>query len=352
MPLGRPVQAHGVEIRYFPAQAPRRYVFSWPLARALRSAIPAHDIVHIHSLYLFPVDRRRLPCRRAGVPYLVRPHGTLDPYLFRRHRVRKWVYERLFEWRNLNRARPPSTSPPGRRRSSRGPSGFPPAGSSFRPACMSSGTTVRPGTRRLRRRCGPSRADRRAILYLGRLNFKKGLDLLARAFGELARQRADVQLVLAGPDDDGYGERVRRWLAAEGVLDRCTVTGMLVGERKLAALRRADVFVLPSYSENFGVAVVEAMASGLPVVISDRVNIWREVAAARAGLVVQPRRPPGESRPCGRARRTGPRGHGERGRRLVAEKFTWAAVGEQMLGVYRDIVGRAAGAASVRHGRR
>src|SRR6185436_20783168 len=133
----------------------------------------------------------------------------------------------------------------------------------------------------------PETRGRRIVLFLGRLNFKKGLDLLVRAFGEVARRRPDVHLVLAGPDDDGYGATVRRWLGAEGVLDRVTFTGMLLGRAKLAAFRDADVFVLPSYTENFGMAVVEAMACGRPVVISDHVNIWHEVAAAGAGRVTR-----------------------------------------------------------------
>ena len=101
----------------------------------------------------------------------------------------------------------------------------------------------------------------------------------------MVRRRQDVHLVVAGPDNDGWGGRVRDWLQAAGLADYATFTGMLLGEEKLAALRDAQMFVLPSYSENFGLAVVEAMACGLPVVISDQVNIWREVAAAGAGLV-------------------------------------------------------------------
>jgi glycosyltransferase involved in cell wall biosynthesis len=176
-------------------------------------------------------------------------------------------------------------------------------------------------------------------LYLGRLNFKKGLDLLARAFGQLARQHGDVHLLLAGPDDDGYGDTVRQWLANEGVLSRCTFAGMLLGARKLAALRHADVFVLPSYTENFGLALVEAMASGLPVVISNRVNIWREVSAARAGLVVDC-----DAEEVCRALAAvladpaGRQAMGVRGRRLVRERFSWEASGERMVEVYRQLL--------------
>jgi len=132
----------------------------------------------------------------------------------------------------------------------------------------------------------PEIGDKAIILFLGRVNFKKGLDILAQAFGAVARRRQDVHLVVAGPDNEGWGDRVRSWLKDEGVLARSTFTGMLLGPDKVAAYRDAAMFVLPSYSENFGLAVVEAMAAGLPVIISDNVNIWREVELAGAGKVV------------------------------------------------------------------
>ncbi|MCX5892045.1 MAG: glycosyltransferase, partial [Deltaproteobacteria bacterium] len=118
---------------------------------------------------------------------------------------------------------------------------------------------------------------------MGRINFKKGLDLLVQALAQVVRRRPDVHLVVAGPDNDGWGARVKDWLKAAGISDYATFTGRLLGEEKPAALRDARMFVLPSYSENFGLAVVEALACGLPVVISDQVNIWREVEAAGAG---------------------------------------------------------------------
>jgi glycosyltransferase involved in cell wall biosynthesis len=98
----------------------------------------------------------------------------------------------------------------------------------------------------------PETQGKHILLFLSRVNFTKGLDLLARALGQIARKRHDVHLVLAGPDDEGYGVQVRRWLAVEGVLERCTFPGMLLGLEKLAAFRDADLFVLPSYTENFG----------------------------------------------------------------------------------------------------
>ncbi len=339
VPLDRPQWKDGIEIRYFPVQTPRYYKFSLPLARALKAAIAHYDIVHIHSLYLFPPTIAAYYCRRYGVPYLIRPHGTLDPYLFRRHRGRKWIYESLFERKNLNGATAIHFTSVEERELTRplrlkAPGVVVPIGVDL-PDYEAATPT---GAFRAAR---PETQGKKIVLFLGRLNFKKGLDLLARAFGQIGRRREDVQLILAGPDSDGYGAQIRQWLKAERVLGQTTFTGMLLGSQKMSAFRDADVFVLPSYTENFGIAVVEAMASGLPVVISNKINIWREVAEARAGLVVNC-----DEHEISSALLTllvdPMRGKemGKRGRRLVEKRFTWETVGEQMVQTYREILSR------------
>jgi glycosyltransferase involved in cell wall biosynthesis len=165
------------------------------------------------------------------------------------------------------------------------------------------------------------------------------LDLLVQAFAALARERPDLHLVVAGPDDDGWGEQVRAWAREEQVLDRVTFTGMLLGDAKLAVLRDAEIFALPSYSENFGIAVVEALACGLPVVISDKVNIWREIAAARAGVVV----------PCAVAPLAAAlaavlddaaarQEMADRGRRLAQGSFSWDQIAMRLVEGYHKVI--------------
>lgn len=345
VPLDAPVDVDGVPVHFFPVQQPREYKLSLPLARALRADVAGFDVVHIHSLYLFTSAIAARYAFRAGVPYLVRPHGTLDPYIYRRHRGRKFVYECLVERRNLDRA----------------------AGIHFtteqeallaRPVGLKAPEIVVPNgvdltrfetlpARGAFRARYPEIGTRRLVLFFGRLNFKKGLDLLARAFGRLVRAGVDAHLALVGPDDD-YGPRVRQWLVDEGCLDRATFTGLLDDARSLEALRDADVFALPSYSENFGNSVAEAMAAGLPVVVSDQVNLCDAIRAADAGLVV----------PCDAdavatavARvlddPAGSAAMAARARTLVHERFSWDAVAAEMARVYREIRAsgpRAAGA--------
>jgi len=333
VPLGTAVNVDGVRVTYFPVVGNNYYKVSPRLASALRSSVPSFDLVHIDSLYQFPSTIAAHYCRKYGVPYLVRPHGTLDPYLYRRHSLRKRLYESLFERRNLTAAAAVHfTSPEEMRLAESSGLRFrgliAPLGVEFESAPADWEHIV----------CAkwPELAGKEVLLFLSRLNFKKGLDILAYAFGRMYRRRKDLQLVIAGPDNDGYGRSVRKWLSAEGCLSSVTFTGMVQGTIKASLLKRARLFVLPSYTENFGIAVVEAMAAGLPVVISTKVNIWRQVKEAGAGLVVDT--DPSEVADAVMSLVANPpmaRQLGCRGYRLARDHFSWEAAGEHLLELYR-----------------
>jgi len=337
VPTHRPVWREGVEVRYFPVQPPKFWSASWPLARALRQQIKAVDLVHVHNLYLFHDLVTAYYCRAYGVPYLIQPHGSLDPFIYRRHRRRKRIMEWGFQNRALRRAAAILFTTAEERRLA-APFIFGTQGVVV-PLGMDLDEFAgmpEPGSFRRRR---PEIGDQSIILFFGRINFKKGLDIVAKAFGAVARRRPDVHLVIAGPDNEGWGARVRAWLSEEGVLGRTTFTGMLLGEEKMAVLRDADLFVLPSYSENFGLAVIEAMAASLPVIISDQVNIWPEVEAGGAGRVI----------PCDPGalagqildlleNRDAARQMGRKGRALIQEHYQWSKVAAAMAEVYGRIL--------------
>jgi glycosyltransferase involved in cell wall biosynthesis len=335
VPVAQPIEVRGVRVTYFPVNGGHYYKFSNAMAAALKANVPHYNVVHINSLYQFPSTAAAHYCRKYSVPYILRPHGTLDPYLYRRHPLRKRFYELLVERRNLANAAAVHFTTDEEKDLARSlgltfRGVVVPLGIEFDEA-VSAAETVAPQWSEL--------AEKKVVLFLGRINFKKGLDLLAKAFGEVRRNRGDAHLLIAGPDSDGYVDQVRSWLSDEGALDAVTFAGMVTGSRKIALLKRAEMFVLPSYSENFGIAVAEAMAAGLPVVISNKVNIWREVDEAGAGLVVNP-----DAHEV-----TGAilklleypalaKQMGERGRRLVQDRFTWDVAGEKLLQLYREIV--------------
>ena len=339
VPLGQPVWQEGVEIRYFPIQPPRFWGTSLPLALGLRHKVPASDLVHIHSLYFFHSLVAGHYCRQNAIPYLVRPHGTLDPFIYRRHRWRKRLVEHLFEHRNIRRAAALHFTT-AEEQALAAPYTFDTPGLVVPLGIGAHEFAAMPEPGSFRRR-HPEIGDKRIILFFGRVNFKKGLDILAKAFGAVARRRQDVHLVIAGPDNEGWGARVRTWLGEEGVLGRTTFTGMLLGPDKLAVLRDASMFVLPSYSENFGLAVIETMAAGLPAIISDKVNIWREVESAGAGKVI----------PCEAGKLTEAildlldkpemaRQMGQQGQALVRDEFQWPDIAVRLQETYAILIDR------------
>ena len=181
----------------------------------------------------------------------------------------------------------------------------------------------------------PALDGKETILFLGRLHPKKGLDILTKAFAEIAHTRSNVHLVIVGPDEVGYRSKMQQELQNRGAASMATFTGPLGGRDKLAAFSAADIFVLPSYSEVLGLTVIEAMACGLPVIIS-RQCYFPEVAEANAGLVI-------DTDPTQLAqallRLIGEpqlrRDMGKRGQALVSQRYTWDKVADQMQQLYQ-----------------
>ncbi|MFC1895259.1 glycosyltransferase [Thermodesulfobacteriota bacterium] len=338
VPLDRPVIKDGVTIRYFPIGKFRRWGVSFSLGRALRNDMANFDIVHIHSLYLYHTSEACSACRRLGIPYILRPHGTLDPFLRRKSKFKKAVYNALIENRNLNKAAAVHYTAEDEMKLAHIPLGLKSRAIVVPLGIDLSQFSNLPMRGRFRSQM-VGNTSKRIILFLGRINFKKGLDLLAKAYGKIARNRNDVHLVIAGPDEEGFGKKVRAWLSAEEVLERVTFTGMLLGQDKLDALADADIFVLPSYTENFGITVAEAMACNLPVLITDKVNIHQQVKRWEAGYVIDCdpdhlatglMRMLDDDELCARLRRNG--------RRLVSAEFSIDVMGKRLEWAYETIL--------------
>lgn len=337
VPNDHPVTYEGVQIRYFPSTLRRIWPISIPMANFLAREITSYDVVHIHSLYMFHGAVSAYFCRRYHVPYLIRPHGTLDPFIFNRHRLRKRIYEWLIECRNIQAAAALHFTTEAERKLAQ------PYLPHTRAIVVPLGLNkkdyeLHPPRGTFRQRFADI-GDARIVLHLGRVNFKKGLDVLVDAFARIAAEHDDVHLVIAGPDNDGYMSEIKELVNERDLCDRVTFTGMLLGEDKLAVLRDADVFALPSYSENFGIAVVEAMLCGLPVVISNNVNIWREVKSAGAGIVTACRADEVASAIARLLADPGLRHKmGAAGRALVEERYQWEEVAKELEDAYLRVI--------------
>ncbi len=334
--LERAVQVHGIATTYFPViPGGGYYRVSARMAVRLRKTVGEFDLVHVHSLYQCPSMAAAYYCRRYGVPYIIQPHGSLAPYIRKQRWLRKRVYEVLVEQRILAGAGAALFTTSEEMRLAKLSS------LRFRSVVVPLGLEIEETlgcTKGAAEAIWPQLAGKKVVLFLGRIHAVKALDVLTRAFGAIHRTHPNAHLLIAGPDTDGYAEQVRRWLAEEGALEGVTFTGMVFGKQKAALLRRANLFVLPSYTENFGIAAVEGMAAGLPIVVSNRVSIWREIDGAQAGLVVNP--DAGELAHAMLKLLDNPTAAtemGERGRRLARERFSWRAAGERLVELYESI---------------
>jgi glycosyltransferase involved in cell wall biosynthesis len=224
----------------------------------------------------------------SNTPYFVFPHGMLDPWFKRRYplkHLKKCLYWPWAEYRVLRDARRVLFTCEEERRLAR---------ESFwlyrcREAIVPFGTESPSDDPQISRAAFldafPQLRGKRLLLFLGRIHAKKGCDLLIEAFAKVCANRPDVHLVFAGPDQSDWRPALQALAERLGVASRLVWTGMLTGSLKWGAFRTADVFCLPSHQENFGIAVVEALACHCPVLVSDKVNIWREIEAAQAGFV-------------------------------------------------------------------
>ncbi len=281
VPLERPVKQDGYEIYYFRCSPFRRYKFSLKLLRWLASYGHHYDLVHIHALFSPVSTAAATVARHQKLPYILRPLGTLDPADLQKKRQLKHLYAALLERPNLaGAAAIHFTSDQEAKISDR-------FGTLTQDLVIPLGVTLPKSAEQSFRSQVGIPSDRPLLLFMSRIDPKKGLDLLIPALENLANEGRSFQFVLAGtnPQDPAYDAKIRDQIRSSVLHDRTTLTGFISGGEKTTLLQEADLFILPSYYENFGIAVAEAMAAGTPVVISDQVHIWQDIQRSEAGWV-------------------------------------------------------------------
>lgn len=323
VPLAQPVDDGGVKVWYFATGIGRRLYRSPDMARALWANVKTFDIVHIHSVFLWTTSAAAHVARRLGVPYIIAPRGMLvGDLISRKSTVIKRAWIMLLDRRNIERAAAVHATSQLEVDEFRA-LGFHP----YRTVLVANGVDFPEVQEAL-----AARREGHTILFLGRVNWKKGLDRLIPAM----RNVSGARLLIAGNDDENYRPKLEALARASGVEDRVEFLGPVYGDDKWALIRAAKLLVLPSYSENFGIVALEAMACGCPVVLTPEVGIAKAIGEAGAGIVSD-----GDPERLGHAiaallanpelRRT----MGEVGRRLARERFSWDAIAEQMDDAYR-----------------
>ncbi len=332
VPLNTPVNLDGVRVHYFGATASpfaglrRRLFFSPAMRQALAERSSTYDVLHLHSVFLWPTYAAARAAERAHVPYVVSPRGMLVPELIRRKSSfakRSWiriVEQRTFrqaaaihftaqrEWDDARQIAIPLPDP----------------------FVLPNGIDLPAVTAASRRED--------TLLFLSRINWKKGLDRLLDALQRVP----GVKLVIAGNDEEKLTPKLRAQAETLGIAGRVDFRGPVGGTLKEELLRTSTALVLPSLSENFGNVVLEAMAAELPVIVTPEVGLASDVAEAGAGIVSSNAPEPLASAIRNllgdRERRVA---MGKRGRELVMARFNWDRVAAQMEQHYLAIAARA-----------
>jgi len=265
-----------------------KYAFSPRFVPWLRANARCYDAVIVNGIWQFHSFGAWRALRNSSTPYVLFTHGMLDPWFKKQNplkHLKKWMYWPWAEYRVLRDARAVLFTCEEERRSAR---------SSFwlyrcNEVVVSFGTAKPKGDPESEQReffgHYPELYGKRLALFMGRIHPKKGCNLVIESFARVLRQEPQWHLVIAGPDQVGLREDLVYLAAQLGIVPRITWTGMLGSAMKWGALRAAEIFMLPSHQENFGIAVTEALAAGVPVLISNKVNIWREIESDGAGLV-------------------------------------------------------------------
>lgn len=341
MPTKKECVLDGVKVFYFPITW-RPWVYSLSLQGAVKRNIKNFDIIHITSVFLSVSTLGAYYARKHEIPYIISPRGSLMKEPLKGKNILKTLKKKLYitmiEKRNMEQASAihftvRNEEPEYKANKLQYKKSF----------IIQNGIAlnkekeeVAKGVFRKKYNIADSE---KIVLFLGRLHWIKGLDTLIPAFADVIKRGKGGYLVLVGGDDEGYREKLEEWIKEYNIGNKVVFTGMLLGKDKIAAIRDSAILVLPSYSESFGMAAVEAMDMGIPVILTKNVGIASDVERVGAGLVVEKKidqlaraiiKIMGNERLA--------REMGSRGRLLVREEFSITKVAERFIKEYTDLI--------------
>ncbi|MDZ8188195.1 MAG: glycosyltransferase [Nostoc sp. ChiSLP02] len=339
VPLQKLIEYKQVPITFFyrfspPIKIIREYAFSWQLTVWLWDNICDYDILHIHAIFSYTSTIAMAIARLKNVPYITMPHGLLCQWSLQQSSRRKQIYMRLIEQANLDRSQAIHLTSQQEHEEVaqlrlKAPIFVLPHGLS----------TPQPifNARYLLRQHLKVPPDEPIILFLSRLHPKKGLDYLIPALGKLTHHR--FTFAIAGSGSQEYETEIESALVANNIRDRTHFTGFVVGETKDLLLQGSDLFALTSHTENFGLAVLEALAVGVPVLLTPGVALASVVQEHQLGYVVQMDvvaialaiekylTHPQEGKNMG-----------DRARQTIREKYTWEKIVTKIIDVYQAFI--------------
>ena len=340
VPLGEEVNIDGVKVFYFPVSF-RPWQYSCRLRRALAKNINDFDLVHITSVFLSASTLGAYYAKKFNKPYIISPRGSLMAEPLKKSGLKKKIYLSLVEKKNLANASAIHFTTEMEKEE------YLKAGLPLKKVIVIPNGIEREVAQNLTRNYAEKSfrkkfgifSDKKIVLFLSRISWKKGLDTLIPTFAEVIKKEPKTVLVIAGGDDEGYGENLKSQISNLKINNSVIFTGMLLGNDKIAAYRESDVFVLPSYSENFGQTVVESMACGTAVVITKNVGVAPSVERVGTGIVIEKNEKQlteailkilGNPKIAVEM--------GKRGRELVEKEFFWPEIVEKLMKEYNVII--------------
>lgn len=338
VPLYKWIDEKNYRIQYFPYWDIADYKISLSLTKWLFQHVTDYDLVHTNAVFSYPVLPAHWACQFHKIPYIMTPHGMLEPWAMAYKAKKKRLYYDLLEKPAFQKAAAIQIT------------GSPEASSIKSYGINTPMIFVANGIHR--HDCEtptnpeifyqefPHTRNKTLIIFLARIDPKKGLDLLAKAFSQVYAQFPQAHVVIAGPDNTGFLPVVQNYFAQAGCLEAVTFTGMLMGEIKYAALAAASIYVAPSYSEGFSMSVLEGMATGLPCVITTGCN-FPEAGEAKAAYIVKV-----DADEIARkliyclknpqlAKQTG-----DRARNLILSRYTWENIATKLSDIYTTIINK------------
>lgn len=345
VPLYQKIEYKGVSIQFFPRfsgpvkgltfTSDKGFLFSADLAQWVWQHARDYNILHTHYLFSFAPTCAAAIARQQKIPYIVTPYGMLTAWALAHQRLKKQVYS-IIERHNLNQAVAIHCSTPEEAQDVRN---FQVSTKSFIIPYGVHLPIEQPQAKQHLHAVYGIPDTTPIVLFLSRLHPKKRPDLLIEALSKLASLNHDFHLIVAGSGEPDYENYLNNLVTSLGLQSRTSMAGFVIGKEKDLLLQGSDLFVLPSFSENFGIAVAEAMAAGLPVIITPDVQIAPDVAAEQSGLIVE-----GEvdavADAIAKLLASPELRHqlGENGKRLVSHRYCWNAIASNLSGIYRSIV--------------
>ncbi|MBW4575254.1 MAG: glycosyltransferase [Aphanothece sp. CMT-3BRIN-NPC111] len=323
-------------VQYFNCWYRNDFIVSLSFINWLSSHAIDYDLVHSHTAFAPIVSLAHWICQLRQIPYIMTPHGMLEPWALSYKAYKKRIYYSIFEKPALQQAsaiqvlatseannvnflgvkRPIAVVPNGIHRQE---------------------FEVLPETEIFYKKF-PNTLNKTLILFLGRVDPKKGLDLLAPAFAVVHNQFPQTHLVVAGPDSIGFMPTAQSYFAQVGCLDAVTFTGMITGSLKHAALGAASLYVAPSYSEGFSMSVLEGMASGLPCVITTGCNFPEAAAAQAAHIVSIDAQAIADALIYCLKNPEQAKEMGDRARQFIFQNYTWEKAAKKLIQLYSKII--------------